>query len=64
MPARLLGVALSNLGQPGESLDQLSLFGEVDESVRDRQLSSAVDTINARFGRDHIIRGNTVDPQQ
>jgi DNA polymerase-4 len=64
MPARLLGVALSNLGQPGETLDQLSLFGEADESVRDRQLSSAVDAINTRFGRDHIIRGNTVDPQQ
>jgi DNA polymerase-4 len=64
VPARLLGVALSNLGPSDAELDQLSLFEESDESERDRQLSRVVDDINARFGRDHILRGNTMGPHQ
>lgn len=64
VPARLLGVALSNLGPSDAESDQLSLFEESNESERDRRLSRVVDDINARFGRDHILRGNTMGPHQ
>jgi len=64
VPARLLGVALSNFAPRAAELEQLSLFGDGEESERDRRLSRVVDDINTRFGRDHILRGSTVAPQQ
>jgi DNA polymerase-4 len=61
-PARLLGVALSSLGEP-DAETQLSLFepGTVAgaepprEGERDRALVAAVDRLRAKFGRDVIL---------
>jgi DNA polymerase-4 len=60
MPARLLGVALSNL-TPHEDVDQLTLFGEegedaTHETARDRALARAVDQVRAKFGRGAVGR--------
>lgn len=60
-PARLLGVGLSGLAE-GDEESQLSLFDAgkevVDtETARDRALTSAVDTLRARFGADAIVPG-------
>jgi DNA polymerase-4 len=58
VPARLLGVALSSLGQDPEA-DQLRLFeagANADaETERDRVLARAVDRVRERFGRNSII---------
>lgn len=59
VPARLLGVALSNL-MPEESLDQLGLFRQQElggESERDRALARAVDQVREKFGRGAVSRG-------
>jgi DNA polymerase IV len=58
VPARLLGVALSNFTAP--PVKQLGLFDEPRqpmESPKDRELSRAVDAVRARFGRDAIAAG-------
>ena len=58
MPARLLGVGLSNFTAPPAK--QLGLFDAPRapmESAKDRELSRAVDAVRARFGRDAIGAG-------
>jgi DNA polymerase IV len=58
VPARLLGVALSNFTAP--TAVQLALFEKSAaplETPRDRDLSRAVDAVRARFGRDAIAPG-------
>ena len=59
VPARLLGVALSQLGaQGGEG--QLSLLessGDTLETERDRVISQLIDEVRERFGPDALGRG-------
>ena len=58
VPARLLGVGLSNFNAPAAR--QLALFEAPTaplESPRDRDLSRAMDAVRARFGRDAIAPG-------
>lgn len=61
-PARLVGVALSNLTS-GRDAEQLSMFGadagreDVVERAKDRDLSRAVDRVRERFGDDAIRTG-------
>jgi len=58
VPARLIGVALSNFTPP--LAVQLALFDGSRaplETAKDRQLSKAVDSVRARFGRDAIAPG-------
>jgi DNA polymerase-4 len=58
VPARLLGVGLSNFTAPPAK--QLGLFDAPRapmESEKDRELSRAVDAVRARFGRDAIGAG-------
>ena len=58
VPARLLGVSLSSLGQDPHA-DQLTLFAaEADpltETERDRQLARTVDRVRQRFGAKAIL---------
>jgi DNA polymerase-4 len=60
VPARLLSVALSQLGG-ATTEEQLGLFPEVAsqslETERDRRLSRAVDQLRKKFGRDAVGRG-------
>ena len=59
IPARLLGVALSQLST-AETEEQLQLFGDESgplETDRDRRLSQALDELRAKFGRDVVERG-------
>jgi len=58
VPARLLGVGLSNFTAPPAK--QLGLFDaprQPMETPKDRELSRAVDAVRARFGRDAIAAG-------
>jgi DNA polymerase-4 len=58
VPARLVGVSLSNFG--AAPAVQLALFDGVSpplETARDRELSRAVDAVRARFGRGAIAPG-------
>jgi DNA polymerase-4 len=58
VPARLLGVGLSNFTAPPAK--QLGLFDAPRapmETEKDRELSRAVDAVRARFGRDAIGAG-------
>jgi len=58
VPARLLGVALSNFTAP--PVRQLGLFDAPTarmETEKDRELSRALDAVRARFGRDSIAAG-------
>lgn len=58
VPARLLGVGLSNFTPPAPR--QLALFdapGRPLETAKDRELSRAVDVVRARFGRGAIAPG-------
>lgn len=61
VPARLLGVALSQLGaQGGEG--QLSLLGspgDTLETERDRVISRLIDEVRERFGPDALGRGGS-----
>ena len=63
---RLLGVVLTDLSPAS----QLGLFdrrpeqrptGAVERSARDPRLDSTVDEVRARFGRDALRRGNTIE---
>ncbi len=62
VPARLLGVAASQLRRSGET--QLSLFDTAEitglETRRDRAIARAVDTINREYGRRRIVRGSQI----
>ena len=58
VPARLIGVALSNFTSPPAV--QLALFDGSRaplETAKDRKVSRAVDSVRARFGRDAIAPG-------
>ena len=58
VPARLVGVALSNFTPPPAV--QLALFDGAKaplETAKDREVSRAVDSVRARFGRDAIAPG-------
>jgi DNA polymerase-4 len=58
VPARLLGVGLSNFTAPAPA--QLALFDAPAariETPKDRELSRALDAVRARFGRDAIAPG-------
>jgi len=58
VPARLLGIGLSNFTSPPAK--QLGLFDAPRapmESEKDRELSRAMDEVRARFGRDAIAAG-------
>jgi DNA polymerase-4 len=61
VPARLLGVALSHLGQD-PTADQLALFAaEADplaETERDRVLARTVDRVREKFGAKSIVPGS------
>ncbi len=58
VPARLLGVSLSNL-TPQEDVDQLSLFEEEGpETGRDRALARAIDRVREKYGRGSLGRGS------
>ena len=62
--ARLLGVALSSLTEPG-SESQLSLFETAPQSLetaRDRALATAVDKLRAKFGAKAIVPGTLTKP--
>ena len=58
VPARLLGVALSNFTDP--PVKQLALFGQTGErleTAKDRDVSRAMDAVREKFGRDAIAPG-------
>jgi DNA polymerase-4 len=58
VPARLIGVALSNFTPPPAV--QLALFDATRpplETAKDREVSRVVDSVRARFGRDAIAPG-------
>ncbi len=63
-PARLIGIALSQLSTTGAPA-QLPLFEADDagtlETERDRRIAQAVDQISARYGREGIVRGEEVE---
>jgi len=61
VPARLVGVALGNLG-PARDAEQLGLFGGPSSAVerpQDRAVSRAVDRVRERFGDAAIHTGRT-----
>ena len=63
VPARLVGVALSNFTPPPAV--QLALFDGSRaplETAKDREVSRAVDSVRARFGRDAIAPGRKPRP--
>ena len=63
VPARLLGVALTNFTLPVAR--QLALFDDITppiETPKDRNLSRAMDAVRARFGRDAIAPGRRRGP--
>jgi DNA polymerase-4 len=59
VPARLIGVSLSNL-EAQDDVDQLSLFHELEgsETERDRALARAIDEARAKFGRGAVSRAS------
>ena len=62
-PARLIGVGLSGLSEPGDP-EQLGLFQErsaATETDRDRAVSRVVDRLRDRFGRDAVRPGRMLD---
>ena len=67
IPARLLGVALSSLGQD-PAADQLTLFSTAssvsEETDRDRVLSRAVDKVREKFGAKGILPASLTRDQE
>lgn len=65
VPARLVGIGLSQFGELGAAA-QLGLFpaspAETVETPRDREVARLVDRINAKFGRKGIVPGALTDP--
>ena len=62
VPARLIGVALSQLDRPGAAA-QLALLeaerSDVPETEKDRQLTRAMDAVRDKFGPDALGRART-----
>ena len=59
VPARLIGVALSSLGEDADA-DQLTLFPEKNKQLqtdRDLAIARTVDRVRKKFGRDGIVPG-------
>lgn len=65
VPARLLGIAASNLSQPlAGGAAQTALFEEKEgalETERDRRLAQAADQVRKKYGRDAIAPGDEID---
>ncbi|HEX6133433.1 MAG TPA: DNA polymerase IV [Longimicrobiales bacterium] len=61
-PARLLGVAASNLGPAGGA--QIALFDAEAglETERDRRLARAADRVRQKYGRNAIAPADLIDP--
>lgn len=62
VPARLIGVALSQLDRPGAAAQLALLEAErtdVPETEKDRQLTRAMDAVRDRFGPDALGRART-----
>ena len=62
MPARLIGVALSQLERPGAAAQLALLETErTGETERDRTLARAIDRVREKFGSDALgrARGQT-----
>jgi DNA polymerase IV len=66
MPARLLGIAASNLvDATGGVAAQATLFDEGTDALeteRDRRLARAADRVRQKFGRDAIAPGDLIEP--
>jgi DNA polymerase-4 len=63
-PARLLGIAASNLERAGSG--QIALFDTESRSLeteRDRRLARAADQVRSRYGRDAITPGDMIEPE-
>jgi len=59
VPARLIGVSLSSLGEDADA-DQLTLFPEKGKQLqtdRDLAIARTVDRVRKKFGRDGIVPG-------
>ena len=63
VPARLLGVSLSQLVRP-DAAEQLSLLGPATtgiETERDRVIARVMDEVREKFGDDKLARGRTLE---
>lgn len=67
MPARLLGIAASNLADATSgAAAQTALFDAEESSLeteRDRRLARAADQVRRKYGRDAIAPGDMIDPE-
>ncbi|MBR9988536.1 MAG: DNA polymerase IV [Gemmatimonadetes bacterium] len=67
MPARLIGVAASNLADIASAARaQIALFDAEENSLeteRDRRLARAADQVRRKYGRDAIAPGDMIDPE-
>ena len=67
MPARLLGIAASNLADAASgAAAQTALFDAEESSLeteRDRRLARAADQVRRKYGRDAIAPGDMIDPE-
>ena len=67
MPARLLGIAASNLADAASgAAAQTALFDAGESSLeteRDRRLARAADQVRRKYGRDAIAPGDMIDPE-
>lgn len=55
-PVRLIGVTVSSLKKDDEIIEQQDLFGDDSRKVRQQELNSVMDKINARYGGDTVHR--------
>ena len=67
MPARLLGIAASNLAAAASgAAAQTALFDAEESSLeteRDRRLARAADQVRRKYGRDAIAPGDMIEPE-